>query len=207
MSYSTPTSVVLTVVFAITAAGYLLFALRGRTNAVSRISDVLHLLMSIAMLAIPWGWGSVVAPPVAQIVVFSLATAFYLVLLVGGDRVGAHEHHGPGGSARLVVGYHVVMMAAMVVMGAMMTGMHPAAGSSMPGMSMGGSGGRMSGGMAPGWSAVSWLLAVVFAVATLWLIVRLVGALRARAGRLAVADAALLTLMSAGMALAFVPGS
>ena len=53
-------------------------------------------------------------------IVFAVATLFYLVLTLGSGRYGSHGHHGPGGSGRLVLGYHVVMMAAMVVMGVMM---------------------------------------------------------------------------------------
>ncbi len=206
MSHSLPLSALLTVLFTVTALGYLGFAFRPGSTGISRVSDVFHVLMSIAMLAMPWSWGMTLAPPTLQIIVFAVASLFYLVLTLGNGRYGSHEHHGPGGSGRLVLGYHVVMMAAMVVMGMMMLPMAGGAAMSMPEMDMG-SGGRSMHGFWSGWTPTSWILVVVFAAATVWLLVRLIASARVRQHPLARLDGVLLLLMSAGMALAFIPTS
>jgi len=110
------------------------------------------------------------------------------------------------------------MMASMVVMAVMMGGW-PVAGSSggsmsgsMPGMS-GGSMNGMSGGTSSsriatgssGEQVLSWLFVVVFAAATIWLLVRVIGAISRGAGWPRWATDAVLLMMSAGMALAFLP--
>lgn len=206
MSHSLPLSVVLTVLFTVTAVGYLGFASRPGSTGISRVSDVFHVLMSVAMLAMPWSWGMTLAPPTLQIIVFAVATLFYLVFTLGSGRYGSHEHHGPGGSGRLVLGYHVVMMAAMVVMGVMMLPRAGGAAMSMPEMDMS-SGGHSMHGSWSGWTPISWILVVVFAAATAWLLVRLIASARVRQHPLARLDGVLLLLMSAGMALAFIPTS
>ncbi|PCN48190.1 hypothetical protein Csp2054_08530 [Curtobacterium sp. 'Ferrero'] len=204
MSHALPLSTALTVLFALTGAGYLAFACRPGSDGVARVSDVLHVLMSVAMLAMPWSWGMTVAPPVLQVVVFGIGTAFYLVLVLSGGRLGRHDHHGPGGSGRLVLGYHVLMMGAMVVMGVMMLPTGSGSAMSMPGMRMS-SGHAMSGSTWSGWTPVSWAFVVLFGLATLWLLVRVATSARVRLHPLARVDGVLLTLMSAGMALAFIP--
>lgn len=206
MSYSLPLSVLLTVLFTVTALGYLGFAFRPGSTEVSRLSDILHVLMSVAMLAMPWPWGLTLAPPTMQIIVFAVATLFYLVLTLGSGRYGSHEHHGPGGSGRLVLGYHVVMMAAMVVMGVMMLPMAGGAAMSMPEMDMGSSGHIVHVSWS-GWTPISWILVVVFTATTLWILVRLTTSARVRQHPLARLDGVLMLLMSAGMALAFIPTS
>lgn len=206
MSHSLPLSVLLTVVFAVTAVGYLGFTVRSGSTGVSWLSDVFHVLMSVAMLAMPWSWGTTLAPPVLQVVVFAAATLFYLVLTLGHGRYGGHAHHGPGGSGRLVVAYHVVMMAAMIVMGVMMLPMAGGTAMSMPDMDMTGGGGSMHAAWA-GWTPIRWVLVVVFAAATVWLLARLTASARVRQHPLARLDGVLLLLMSAGMALSFIPTS
>ncbi|OIH92385.1 DUF5134 domain-containing protein [Curtobacterium sp. MCBA15_001] len=206
MSHSLTLSVLLTVLFTVTAAGYLGFAFRPGSDGVSRVSDVFHVLMSVAMLAMPWAWGMTLAPPTLEIIVFAVATLFYLVLTLGSTRYGGHEHHGPGGSGRLVLGYHVVMMAAMVVMGVVMLPMAGGASMSMPGMNMTGSGHSMHASWS-GWTSISWILVVVFAAATVWMLGRLIASAHVRQHPLARLDGVLLLLMSAGMALAFIPTS
>jgi hypothetical protein len=203
VSYSQPVSVILTVLFSVTALGYLGFAFRPGGSGVTRVSDVLHVLMSVVMLAMPWPWGTALAPPTLQIIVFGLGTLFYLVLALGGARFGGHAHHGPGGSGRLVVAHHVVMMAAMVVMGVMMLPMAAGSSMSMPGMEMSGSGSGTA--MSGDWTVVSWVLVVLFAAATAWTLVRVVATARVRQHPFARVDGVLLLLMSAGMALAFIP--
>ncbi|MCP1503139.1 putative membrane protein [Curtobacterium herbarum] len=204
MSHSLPLSVLLTVVFTATAVGYLGFTVRPGSTGVSRLSDVFHVLMSVAMLAMPWSWGMTLAPPVLQVIVFAAATLFYLVLTLGHGPYGGHEHHGPGGSGRLVVAYHVVMMAAMIVMGVMMLPMASGTAMSMPGMDMTGGSGGLHAAWA-GWTPIRWVLVVVFAAATVWLLVRVTASTRVRQHPLARLDGVLLLLMSAGMALSFIP--
>jgi len=204
VSHSLPLSVLLTVVFTATAVGYLGFTFRPGSTGVSRLSDVFHVLMSVAMLAMPWSWGMTLAPPALQVIVFAAATLFYLVLTLGHGRYGGHEHHGPGGSGRLVVAYHVVMMAAMIVMGVMMLPMAGGAAMSMPDMDMTGGGGSLHAAWA-GWTPIRWVLVVVFAAATVWLLVRVTASTRVRQHPLARLDGVLLLLMSAGMALSFIP--
>ena len=206
MSHSLPLSVLLTVLFTVTALGYLGFAFRPGSTGISRVSDVFHVLMSIAMLAMPWAWGMTLAPPTLQILVFGLATSFYLVLTLGSSRYGGHEHHGPGGSGRLVLGYHVVMMAAMTLMGVMMLPMAGGTSMSMPEMDMS-SGGHGMHGSWSGWTPISWVLVVVFSVATVWMLARLIASARVRQHPRARLDGVLLLLMSAVMALAFIPTS
>lgn len=204
MSHSLPLSALLTVLFTVTALGYLGFAFRPGSTGVSRVSDVFHVLMSVAMLAMPWSWGMTLAPPTLQIIVFAVATLFYLALTLGGGRYGSHTHHGPGGSGRLMLGYHVVMMTAMVVMGMMMLPMASGAAMSMPEMDMRSGGDSMHRSWS-GWTPVSWILVVVFAAATIWMLARLIAPARVRQHPLARLDGVLLLLMSAGMALAFIP--
>jgi hypothetical protein len=206
VSHSLPLSVLLTVVFTVTAVGYLGFAFRPGTTGVPRVSDVLHVLMSVAMLAMPWSWGATLAPPTLQIIVFALGTLFYLVLTIGTGRYRDHGHHGPGGAGVLVSAYHVVMTASMVLMGVMMLPTVGGAAMTMPDMDMTG-GGQGTHASWTGWTPVSWTLVVVFAVATVWLLVRLVGSARVRQHPLARVDGVLLLLMSAGMALSFIPTS
>ncbi|WP_123272099.1 DUF5134 domain-containing protein [Flexivirga caeni] len=200
-------SVLLTALFAGTAVGYALLGVWRRGDASAGVGDVLHVVMSAAMLSMPWSWGPKVAPPMVQVIVFGLATAYFLVLLVGGDRFASHTQHGVGGERQVLLGYHALMMAAMAVMGLMMRDMHGSAGSdhSMPGMSMGGpSMPKMSMHLGTGWTALSWVLVAMFSVATCALLVRWLRTARRRA-RGEVFEAGLLVLMSAGMALAFVP--
>lgn len=207
MSYKTPIAVVLTALFLVAAVGYLALGVRRRDDATSRVGDLLHVAMSLAMLSMPWSWGRDVAPPMLQIIVFGLATGYFGVLLVGGDRFAGHAHHGTGNERRALLGYHVVMMAAMVVMGLMMRDMHSSGGAdhSMPGMNMGSSSmSGMSMQTGTGWTVTSWILVAVFGIATVALVARWVRTTEHHA-LLAAAEAALLVLMSAGMALAFVP--
>src|SRR5690606_19626795 len=45
------------------------------------ISDLLHSLMSIAMLIMVWPWWSVVSP-MGQLILFVIATLWYVVILI-----------------------------------------------------------------------------------------------------------------------------
>lgn len=206
MPYSTPVSIVLTLVFAVAGLGYLAFAVRSASGA-SRASDVLHLLMSIAMLSMPWAWGMKFMPPGLQLIVFGLGTAFFTVLLLGRGRFAGLGHHAHGGAQAWMLGYHVAMMAAMVVMAGTMLAVGSSgdgATASMPGMNMGAgsSSTASSSGSMGAWSATLSAFAVIFLIGTAWSLFRLLRARRAPHPVWAGADAALLLLMSGGMALA-----
>lgn len=206
MSYSTPEAVVLTVLFACTAVGYAVLGIRQRTDAPAGISDVLHVVMSLAMLSMPWSWGAKVASPTLQIIVFGLAALYFAVLLAGGDRFGGHTHHGTGLERQVMLGYHVVMMAAMVVMGLIMRDMpHSGSGMDMVGMTSDKPmPSTMTMHLATGWTVTSWVLVVVFVIATCALVVRWLRSAE-RHLRTTQFESTLLVLMSAGMALALVP--
>lgn len=220
MSYPLPLAVALTVLFALCTLGYgaLLFV-RGAAWQERSVS-LAHLLMSVAMLAMPWSWGEWVAPAAAQLVVFGLGAAFFLVLLALPDlrpslTSGAPGSHHATHTGPLQLGYHAVMMAAMVVMAGGMLGMGGGGGTddtamdSMPGMNMGGtsSSGASAGAQASAGSSstVYVLLAVIFVAGAIWAAFRVLRAVRAHRSRAQVLSDSLLVLMSAGMALAFVP--
>lgn len=199
MSFSPATAVILTVLFSVTGIGYLVRALRGGGGSIGRTSDVLHVVMSFAMLAMPWAWGMTVLPPVLQMFVFGLATLFFAGLLFVGPTVGeATDHHSGFGP----LAYHVVMMGSMIVMAIMMNGMASGGGASMPGMVMSGS--RVDTSGTDAWTGVAGVVfVVVFAAGAVWQLVRLVRPAHMHPG--ARVNSALLLLMSGGMALAFVP--
>jgi hypothetical protein len=204
------TSILISAVFALTGAGYLVRAVLGGASGIGRVSDLLHVLMSVAMLSMPWGWG-MVFPTTLQEIVFGLATAFYVVLAISGPSgLGdaaptAHAHHAGRGS--LV--FHAVMMAAMVLMAVQMSGSMTGASMSMPGMVMGSGAGGGVDTSGTAWTVLGWALAVFFGLAALRYLVALVRPVRAGERVLGAGavrtNAALLLLMSAGMAVAFLP--
>ena len=205
--------VVLTVLFG--GSGLFLLAQLIRAREVrARVDDGTHVLMCVSMLAMTYPWGDhwPVAP---QLIVFGLATLWFLAQLFVPPAAGGHRH-GAGAARIVALLYHAVMMAAMVWMvGLMPTLMgHSTAGTgdgggmsgtSMPGMTMPDQAG--SGGFPRGLAlALGWVLVVVFAVATLvWLRALLAAATAARRDRVstgperdsAVADSAVTTLDTA----------
>lgn len=204
-------AVALTVIFAVTGvAGVyrIIFAL----DTIDRISNILHLVMSVAMLSMPWAWSLRIFPADVQIVVFSLATAFYLALLIlrpdaiAGPTVGHH-------SRPPLLAYHAVMMGSMIVMGVLMRGMGSmsearggrtgSGGGSMPRMGhpMNHSPGMMM--QISAWESVtSIVLGIGFALAAVWFVIDLVRMLR-MAQRRHTFDVAVSALMAIGMSLAF----
>jgi hypothetical protein len=215
-SYPLPLAIVLTIVFSLSTIGFAALLFARRASLLDRVIAAVHVLMSIAMLAMPWSWGMRVSPPLAQVIVFSAVTALFLALLVApelratiGDaqRHTHAEHLGP-----LLISYHALMGAAMVVMGAAMlmgTTRHSGfAMESMPGMQMSGGGAMSSAssasaGMPAGTMQIAyWVLAVLFAAGAVWTFARSV---RARRQGLSPTSDILLSTMSAGMALAFIP--
>ncbi|MDN5758510.1 MAG: DUF5134 domain-containing protein, partial [Tomitella sp.] len=172
----------------------------GGGGAIGRVSDAMHVVMAFTMASMPWSWGSMF-PPTLQIIVFSLITAFYLVLLVAvPGTVVSTDHH----SERSILGYHVVMMAAMVYMAVTMLRMQPSDGMDMSGMEMSSEAGGMV--MTSGlWLVIGWVLVVLFAGAAVWFLVRLIRPIEGHPLGAARINAGLLLLMSVGMAVGFVP--
>lgn len=198
----------ITVLFAITGL-YGLFRIAIARSGVDRVSNILHVLMSVSMLSMPWSWGMVVPMP-WQMAVFGLAALWYLALAVLNPTAEA----GPGDghhSSRGLLFYHAFMMAAMVwmafAMDRAMSAMH--GGAEMAGMDMTEMGGLDMVGDSSwdAWaSAVSITLAVLFTVAALFLVGRAIARIVRPAGArqwLLVVDPVFSALMAAGMALYF----
>jgi hypothetical protein len=106
---------ILTVLFIATAAWFLLQALRRGLCVSERISSTSHVAMSVLMVPMAWPWGMHL-PATPQIVLFGLATLWFLALAIGSARFRAGRSHG----GRLAQLHHAVVMAAMVWMVALM---------------------------------------------------------------------------------------
>ncbi len=117
----------LTIVFAATGVWFSVRCVQpgGVPGVADRGCDLAHAVMSAGMIAMVWPWGMNV-PSRPQLVVFALATIWFVVLMVGGTR-WAHNAHGNGRIPRL---HHALMMAAMVWMLGMMPKSMPAGGGS-----------------------------------------------------------------------------
>lgn len=168
-----------------------------------RISNLLHLLMSGTMVAMPWSWA---VPALPQVVVFSAGAFWYagaaLFRPSSDALVGAwHGAHGRVAGLR----YHAGMMLAMVWMAVAMI---PATAAPDPGGMAGmthagvASGSTMTGD-APWALAVSIALGTAFAGAVVWLAGLLIREAVGPARRLEVADLAASTAMAAGMSYVF----
>lgn len=174
--FSSSLSWIFTVVFVL-AGVYSLVRLAelhsGSDRSGSRIVELSHLLMSVAMIAMAWTWTGGPSTPsgIVQIVVFGLFTVWFLARLAM-PAVGDHRTHD---------GYHLAMNAAMVWMVAAMpqimgmsTGGAPSSDGGLAGMpGMGGMPGMDSGTMTPAtpaWATVvSWVFIVLLvASAVLW---------------------------------------
>ncbi len=198
---------VVTILFGLSAAECLATLFTGDRRWVGTVSNVLHVVMAVAMAVMAWPWGAEL-PTTAPMVFFLLAAVWFVVLTVSSAGAGH----------RLANGYHGLMMLAMAWMYAVMNGnilpgrsedlhtmpgghMH---GMDMPGMDMSGAGESASG--SPAWiTAINWLLAVGFAVATVcWLYrfftIRRSGAAELLQGRFGVLC---MSMMAAGMAIMF----
>lgn len=168
-----------TVWFAATGAVSVIALLRSRSWP-DVGSYLAHVLMSVSMAIMPWSW-SMAVPAILQIVVFSAAALWYVGLAVFRPRVHAGPEGGGHHSGPLLLGYHAVMMAAMVWMSALMT--------LMMGGSTAGGGMHMHGSMPMGatvsmtglWQqpipvvAVTVAFVALFAAATVWFFVELLG--------------------------------
>jgi hypothetical protein len=156
-----------------------------RRQAISAVSNGLHIVMILAMLDMVWP-SAMLVPPTGAVLVFAMCAAWYLIVTLR------------GGYRPMTGGYHVAMMAAMswmyVVMsenliprkpGAMsaaMTAAEPSALASAPHGAAHGVSADMPMGTAdgvPAWAmVVNWTCVGVFAAAAVWWIVRSAHTLR-----------------------------
>jgi hypothetical protein len=203
VSYPTALAIAVTVLSAVSGIGFLALLVRprdgGPDGGQDRIAAGLHVLMAYAMIAMPWSWGALAAPPLAQIIVFGLATAYFVVLLLlprpagdvpsGGRLPRDRSPHAHGVRVDpLLAAYHAVMMAAMVAMAAMMLDM-PTSGaghdagsmngmpgmSDMPGMSGGSAGDATGTSAASGTDTlIAWTAIVLLALGAVWMLVRII---------------------------------
>ena len=196
------TATVAAVVFSTLGVWFAGRVVTGR-DVPDRVSNLLHLLMSGAMVAMPWSWA---APALPQVVVFSAGAFWYAgaaLFRAGSDATLGLGHGAHGRIAGLW--YHAGMMLAMVWMAVAMI---PATASA----DMGGMAGMTHAGAATGsamtgdvpWAlAVSIALGAAFAGATVWLAALLIREAVGHARRLEVADLTASTLMAAGMSYVF----
>jgi hypothetical protein len=166
-----------------------------------RVSNLLHLLMSGAMVAMPWSWA---VPALPQVVVFSAGAFWYagIALFRPAADAGLGLGHGAHGQ---VAGlwYHAGMMLAMVWMAVAMIPATASADGGMAGMAHASTGGAAITGDAPWALALSIALGALFAIGTVWLAGLLIREAAGRAHRLEVADLTASTLMAAGMSYVF----
>lgn len=196
------TATVATIVFSTLGVWFAGRVVTGR-DVPDRVSNLLHLLMSGAMIAMPWPWA---VPALPQVVVFSAGAFWYAGAALFRPTSDAALSLGHGAHGRSVgLLYHAGMMLAMVWMAVAMI---PATASAdmggMAGMTHSGTGaGAAMTGYAPWALAVSIALGACFAGATVWLAALLVREAAGAGRRLEVADLAASTLMAAGMSYVF----
>jgi hypothetical protein len=196
----------LSLVFAVTAGYYVYRPAARRVGGwKAALDDALHVLMSVAMVAMVWPWGMAV-PVMLYIVTFTAAMLWFVArALFTTSTLNPIGHHDSCGQAW----YHAAMMAAMIWMGlamsVAMTGVPSgkattgAAAAQMPGMDMG-AGPASAGAPSPPplWIYVpSVALAIGFGVAAVWFVVA-----QLRDRRVSALSGAASGLMAAGMAFA-----
>jgi hypothetical protein len=202
------------------AAAECLYALAvGNRRPATVVSQLLHVVMAVAMAVMAWPWGAAL-PTVAPMVFFLFATGWFVA--VTASPLGAGH--------RIAGGYHALMMLAMAWMYAVMNGRllpgqasyaadivpsqsgtsgHAGhAGMNMPGMDMSGTDAPMTDGSGGGYPAyiatLNWVCTLLFAVAAVYWLSRYLSLRMNHAGS---AEQSLGTLcqsmMAAGMAIMF----
>lgn len=165
---------IVTCLLGVSIAGYVYAIAAQHVRWTCTVNHLLHLAMSVAMIAMAWPVGA--GLPTVGPMIFFLLAAFWFVLVAARASSGIPD--------RLTNGYNATMMATMVWMYAVMNGSPPSrtghssehALSGSPDVEMAGmdmSEPQMSWTAAepPGWiSTVNWIATVGFAVAALcWL--------------------------------------
>ncbi|KZS76629.1 hypothetical protein A4G26_21575 [Mycobacterium kansasii] len=173
----------LTGLFVLSGATYVVAAIGQRRRWVSVVSNGLHLVMAIAMAVMIWPWG-IHAPTTGPAVFFLLAAGWFVALTVVSAKTIAQWAAGS---------YHAFMMLAMTWMYVVMNGQllpgkpvtpNPAStATSMPGMEMSAMP-MPADSIQPEWVAsVTWLWFLVFTIAAIvWAAISLAGWRRAATG-------------------------
>lgn len=196
------TASVATVLFGALSVWFAGRVVSGR-DVPDRVSNLLHLCMSGAMVAMPWSFA---VPALPQVVVFSAGAFWYAGAALFRPASDARLGLGHGAHGRVAgLWYHAGMMLAMVWMAVTMI---PATASAdMTGMAAmthaHGAAGSALTGDAPWALALSIALGAAFAGATLWLATLLIREAVGAARRIEVADLAASTVMAAGMSYVF----
>jgi Domain of unknown function (DUF5134) len=207
-----------TILFVLSAAECLSTLAVDNRRPASVVSQLLHIVMAVAMAVMAWPWGAAL-PTVAPMVFFLLATGWFVAVTVS-----------PIGTGHRIAGtYHALMMLAMAWMYAVMNGRllpgqasysddggavaPPAeasghAGMNMPGMDMSGPGPVADGSGGGGYPAyiatLNWVCTFLFAVAAVFWLYSYLGV---RMSRSQSGDHALgilcQSMMAAGMAIMF----
>ncbi len=183
-----------------------------RATVATVLDDVLHLLMSAAMIAME---GSAPVPTSASVIAFAAATAWFAGRAVRATRTcGRHGHDGHPVAA---LWYHAGMMASMAWMAIAMTAMtaHQVTGptpstpdsagtAGMAGMPMPAGTGDPAHPAATSWVVLPDLLLVIaFSTATGWLLLTACRVRYRDAAALPATGALANAVMAVGMALAF----
>lgn len=202
---------IVTALFALSAAECVYEIACGRRTWTLVAGRVLHFVMSVAMMVMVWPWGATL-PTTGPMVVFVFAGVWF-----AGVCVTDAGH-------RIVNGYHALMMSAMAWMYAVMNGhllpgqvgtAHGAHGMTphtdmpgmdMPGMEMPDTGASPSDVGYPGWiDAIDWICTVGFAVAAIWWLYRCFALRTTEPAQPTerILGAARQAMMAAGMAVTF----
>jgi hypothetical protein len=199
------TASVATIVFSALGVWFAGRVVTGR-DVPDRVSNLLHLLMSGAMVAMPWSFA---LPALPQVVVFSAGAFWYAGVALFRPATDARLGLGHGAHGRAAgLWYHAGMMLAMVWMAVSMipatatAAAHTDGVEGMPGMTHGALGAAMTGDV-PWALAVSIALGAGFAGAAVWLATLLIREAAGRAHRLEIADLTASTVMAAGMSYVF----
>jgi hypothetical protein len=204
---SDPTTAWLISIAFLATAAWCSFRAWTSTGTNDVVGNLAHVAMSLVMAAMPWAWVDRI-PTAPQVVVFGAAAIWYVWLAL----VSPRAHGGPDGAAhgRLTLGYHAVMMGAMVAMALIMSSsmgsMTMSAGAPMKGMDMGNMS-SMSMDYSPFASGVSIVLGVFFLCAAALYVVRLLriqGDTSTTAPTETLVDLVSVVIMALGMGLLFV---
>jgi hypothetical protein len=205
-----------TILFVLAAAECLFSLAAGNRRWTNVVSQLLHVVMAVAMAVMAWPWGAAL-PTVAPMVFFLLATGWFVGATASPICVGH----------RIAGSYHALMMLAMAWMYAVMNGhLLPGqasyaapsqagasghaghAGMNMPGMDMSGMDMPAASGSGGGYPAyiatLNWVCTIGFAIAAVYWLYRYLSLRMNHAGS---AEQSLGTLcqsmMAAGMAIMF----
>ncbi|PND57775.1 DUF5134 domain-containing protein [Mycobacterium sp. ENV421] len=210
---------VVTLLFMLAAAECLSTLVVGDRRPAGVVSQLLHVVMAVAMAVMAWPWGAAL-PTVAPMVFFLLATLWFVAVTASPTCAGH----------RVAGVYHALMMLAMAWMYAVMNGRllpgqasyagdtastsggssgHAGhAGMNMPGMDMSGAAGTADssgGGYPPYIDTLNWVYTIGFAVAAVFWLYRYLAVRMDREPAATARPLGILcqSMMAAGMAIMF----